>query len=202
MIAGALLNRAFALGSLERYDEEIAGYDTAIEYIGQQDKADGRTSIALAFKALRLAETGYPEEALAASASLEREFGDAEEDWGRAVAWIGLAARAVALAFRQEAGWISACRTTYARFPADRKFMTGMMIRLVLNLVAVGAREEELAEVLAEDRGKTRSIAPLVVALSRRCGEPVRAPAEVLEVAADIRKALDEKSAKGILRAF
>ena len=202
VIAGALLNRAFALGSLERYDEEIAGYDTAIEYIGRHDQADGRTSIALAFRALRLAETGYPEEALAASVSLEREFGDAEEDWSRAVAWLGLAARAAALALRREAGWIGAFRTAYARLPADRKFMTGMMIRLVLNLVALGAREEELAEVLAEDRAKSRAIAPLVVALSGRCGEPVRAPAEVLEVAADIRKALDEKSAKGILRAF
>ena len=202
VMGGALLDRAFVLGSLERFEEEIASYDTAIEYMGQQEKSGGRTSMALAFKALRLAELGHTEEALAASAVLDRDFGDAEEDWCRMVAWIGLAARAVALTFHGEAGSISAFRTAYARFPAGSEFMTGLMIRLVLNLVAVGAHKGELAEVLMEDRKKARSIAPLVAALSERLGVPVRAPAEIVEVAADIGKALDEKSAKGILWAF
>ena len=202
VIGSALLNRAFVLGSLRKFEEEITNYDTVMDYIGQQEKSGYVSSVALAFKALRLAELGRTEEALAASAFLERDFGQYNEDWGRMLAWLGLAARAVAQTVLRDAAANSAFRAAFACFPAGNEIMTRLMIRLVLNLVAVGAREEELAEVLKEDRKKSRSIAPLVVALNARIGEPVRAPAEVLEVAADIQRALDEKSAKGILRAF
>ena len=133
---------------------------------------------------------------------MERDFGQSDKDWDLLPAWLGLAARAVARTVLRDASATNAFRTAFAGFPVGNEFMTGLMIRLVLNLVAVGAREEELVEVLKEDRRKSQSIAPLIAALSARVGETVRAPAEVLEVAADIRKTLDEKSAKGILRAF
>ena len=202
LIAGALLNRAVLLGSLKKFEAEIAGYDTVIDYAGQQEKSAYVSSVALAFKALRLAELGRTEEALTASAVLERDFGQSDKDWDLLPAWLGLAARAVAQTILRDASATAAFRAAFACFPADNEIMTRLMIRLVLNLVAVGAREEELAEVLKEDRRKSRSIAPLVAALRARAGEPVRGPAEVLEVAADIRKALDEKSARGILRPF
>lgn len=202
LVGGALLNRAFVLGSLEKFEEEIASYDAVIDYVEQQGKSGDVSSVALAFKALRLAELGRTEEALVASVILEQSFGPSKEDSSRMLAWLGVAARAVALTVRRDVGSIGAFRDAYARWPAGYAIMTSLMIRLVLNLVAVGAREEELAEVLAGDKKKTRSIAPLVMALSERLGESVRAPAEVMEVAADIRKALDDKSAKGILRAF
>ena len=202
VIGGALLNRAFVLGSLKKFEEEIADYDTVIDYVGQQEKSGYVSRVALAFKALRLAELGRTEDALAASDVLERDFGQSNEDWGVMLAWIGLAARAVARTVLRDASATSAFRAAFACFPAGNEVMTRLMIRLVLNLVAVGAREKELAEVLKEDRRKSQSIAPLVAALSARVGEPVRGPAEVLEVAADIRKALDENSDKGILRAF
>ena len=202
LVGNTLLNRAFLLGGLRKFEEEIANYDTVLDYAGEQEKPSDVSNFALAFKCLRLAELGRTEEALAGSAVLVRDFGGADEDWGRALEWIGLAARAVALTVRREENSISAFRAAYTRLPAGNEVMTRLMIRLVVNLVAVGAREEELAEVLASDRNKARSIAPLVAALSERRGGIVRAPAEVLEVAADIRKTLDEKSAKGILRAF
>ena len=198
LVVNALLNRAFLLGSLQKFEEEIANYDTVLDYAGQQAKPSDVSNVARAFKCLRLAELGRAEEALAGSAVLARDFAGIEEDWGRALEWIGLAASAVALTVQGHAGSIDAFRAAYARFPAGNEVMTRLMIRLAMNLVAVGAREEQLAEVLADDRTKSRAIAPLVAALSERRGETVRAPAEVLEVAADIRKTLDEKSAKGI----
>ena len=202
VIGGALLNRAFVLGNLRRYEEEITAYDAVIDYVGQQQTSGYVSSAALAFKAWRLAELGRTEEALAGSTVLEQEFGQSDEGWGLLLAWLGLAARAIARTVRRDAAATSAFRAAFARFPADSEVMTRLMVRLVLNLVAVGAREEELVEILKEDRKKSRAIAPLVAALSTRAGESVRAPAEVLEVAADIRKALDEMSAKGKLWAF
>ena len=64
------------------------------------------------------------------------------------------------------------------------------------------APEDEFAVVLIGNKSKSSDIAPLVVALRERGGESVRAPAEVLEVAADIKKTLEEKSVKGILKAY
>ncbi len=201
-VGGALLNRAFMLGSLDKFEEEIASYDVVIDYVEQQGKSGDVSVVALAFKALRLAELGRTEEALASSVVLEQKFGTSSEVSYPMLAWLGVAARAVALTVRRDVGAIGAFRAAYARFPTGYAIMTSLMIRLVLNLVAVGAREEDLLEVLVEDRGKSPSIAPLVAALSERLGESIRAPAEVMEVAADIRKALDEKSAKGILKGF
>ena len=202
LVGGALLNRAFLLGSLGKFEEEVANYDTVIEYAGQENESADLPGIALAFKSLRLAELGRTEQALVGSAVLEQEFGQSSEASYGMLAWLGVAARAVALSVRRDREAVDAFRAAYARFPAGYEIMTSLMIRLVLNLVAVGAREDELAEVLANDSNKARYIAPLVAALNQRRGETVRAPAEVLEVAADIRKALDEKSAKGVLRAF
>ena len=202
LVVNALLSRAFLLGGLQKFEEEIANYDTILDYSGQQEKPSDVSNVALAFKCLRLAELGRAEEALAGSAVLAHNFAGIENNWDRALEWIGLAARAVALTVQRHSGSIDAFRAAYARFPAGNEVTTRLMIRLVMNLVAVGAREEQLAEVLADDRRKSRAIAPLVVALRERRGETVRAPAEVREVAADIRKTLDEKSAKGILSAF
>ena len=62
--------------------------------------------------------------------------------------------------------------------------------------------ESDLAKILLNDKVKSGAIAPLVAALCKRTGETFRAPAEVLDVAADIQKDLEDKSAKGVLVAF
>ena len=201
-VGGALLNRAFLLGSLDDFEGEIASYDAVIDHAGQDEKLVGQSGMALAFKALRLAEVRRTEEALVASDVLERQFRNFSEDWCVMLEWMGVAARAIALAVRQDAAWIGAFSAAYALFPTGDEVTTRIMIRVVLNLVAVGAREDELAVVLIGNKSKSRDIAPLVVALRERGGESVRAPAEVLEVAADIKKTLEEKSVKGILKAY
>ena len=201
-IVGALLNQAFSQGGLRDFEGEIASYDTVIERLGNSDIHEDRAGIALAFKALRLAEIGRVEEALTASAELERRFGASDEEWSIWLVWMGMAARAIALTVRRDAAALDAFRTAYAIFPTDNEVTMRGMIRVVLNLVAVGARESDLAKTLLNDKVKSRAIAPLVAALCEHIGETVRAPAEVLDVAADIRKDLEEKSVKGVLVAF
>ena len=65
--------------------------------------------------------------------------------------------------------------------------------RLVSNLVAAGASEVELVAVLSTDPIKSAALTPLIVALRERQGETVRAPAEVREVAADVRERIEER---------
>ena len=202
IISGALMGQAFAQAGLGDFEGEIESYNRVIERADGSDAAEEKASAALTLKALRLAEIGRTEEALIASDELERRFGTLREVQGTWVAWMGMVARAIALTVRQDATAIDTFRMAYARFPTGNEIATRLMIRVVLNLIAVGARESELAEILASDIAKSRSIAPLVVALRQRVGEIVRAPPEVLEVAADIRKILEEKSVKGILIAI
>ena len=64
-------------------------------------------------------------------------------------------------------------------------------------LIATGASTHELVEILSSDKAKSDALAPLIVALRQRTGEEVRAPVEVLEVAADIRERIEARAAKG-----
>ena len=66
--------------------------------------------------------------------------------------------------------------------------------------VAAGASERDLVEILSSDSEKAGALQPLVVALRQRTGEAVRAPGEVLEVAADIREQIQAKVDAASLR--
>lgn len=80
----------------------------------------------------------------------------------------------------------AAFRSAYAAFAPDDGAKLRMMIELVPDLIAVGVSERDLVEILSSDQEKSAKLAPLVVALRQHMGEEVRAPIEVLEVAADI----------------
>ena len=97
---------------------------------------------------------------------------------------------------------MDAFRLAYASFPPHHEIAMGEMLRLVPELIAAGASELELVEVLAGDDGKSEALLPMIIALRQRAGETVRAPAEVLQVAADLRKSIEERIAKGIMPGF
>lgn len=95
--------------------------------------------------------------------------------------------RAKALIVRRDPSAATAAfRSAYAAFAPDDEAKLRMMIELVPNLIAVGVSERDLVKILSSDQEKSAKLAPLVVALRQRMGEEVRAPIEVLEVAADI----------------
>ena len=76
------------------------------------------------------------------------------------------------------------------------------MIRLVLNLLALGVPGRDLIGALAIEPDASNALAPLTTALRLHFGESVRAPAEVMQVAADIRARIDTYAAKGSLTPF
>lgn len=93
---------------------------------------------------------------------------------------------------------LTAFRSAYAVFPLNDMVVLNEMLRLVLNLIAAGASEYDLVEILASDGTKSEALASLIVALRQRGGETVRAPAEVLEVAADVHERIEEAIAEGL----
>ena len=198
----AFMNRAFAQGGMGDFEGEISSYDAVIERTSEDETVEHKWGIAVACKAMRLAEIGRTDDALKMSAALEQTFGASQKEWRAVLAWMGMSARAIALTVRRDSAWMEAFQDAYERFPAGNEFTTRVMIRIVLNLVALGAQERDLVELLANDKAKCRTIAPLVVALRERTGQAVRVPAEVRAVASDIRNTLEEKSEKGILTAY
>ena len=84
-------------------------------------------------------------------------------------------------------------RTMYAALISHQQELVRLLLACVPDLIAIGNSERELLETLSSDRKKADTVIPLVVALRQRAGESVRAPAEVLEVAADIGKQIDAK---------
>ena len=67
--------------------------------------------------------------------------------------------------------------------PTIRKFK---ITALLIDLAATREQRRDLLDVLSTDDEKSAALAPFVIALRMALGEPVRAPAELMEVAQDI----------------
>ena len=88
---------------------------------------------------------------------------------------------------------LEAFRAAYDAFRIGKRTMLREMLELAVELIVFGVSDRELAEVLSSDRERADALAPLVVALRKRAGEPVRAPVEVIEVADDIIREIEAK---------
>ena len=205
----ARMNRAFACGAIGNFDEEIASYDEQIARFDSNDAPAEKSAalIALAHKSRRLAELGMADDALRSCADYLRRIEESTEDrptetqtW---MEWHGKCSQALALMAAGESdSAMEAFRAAYSLFQPHLEMAMGEMLRLVPELIAAGASEHDLVGVLTRDDGKSALLRPLVVALRQRTGETVRAPAEVLQVAADLRKSIEERIATGVMPGF
>ena len=87
-------------------------------------------------------------------------------------------------------------RALYAMFDNGQEAALSDLHRLIVDLAAAGVSPDGLADELAADRDKSQALWPLVVALRRRAGQPVRAPVEVMDVADDISRQIEELTAQ------
>ena len=92
---------------------------------------------------------------------------------------------------------MDAFRSAYAAFLPNNEITMHEILRLVPELITTGVSAYDLIEILSSDKAKSDALVPLIVALRLHTGEEVRAPTEVLEVAADIRERIEAKAAKG-----
>ena len=76
----------------------------------------------------------------------------------------------------------------------DNKAMLEALLAHVLDLIAQGAASGDVARILSSNPQVAAALQPLVVALRQLAGEAVRAPAEVMEVAVDIRNVIESRA--------
>ena len=199
-IAQALVHKGFAQGQLGDAEAAIKTCDEVVERYGADEAPRLRSQVAwvLLCKSLTQRAAGRPEGALRACEELERQLDTLAPDDALRFRWQTAWVRTDALLAmgRREAA-VDAFRTAYHLFDPENEEMTGEVLGTVPRVIAAGFPERDLVGVLAEDRGKADALAPLLVALRQRIGESVRAPAEVLEVAGDIRRRIDETEAAG-----
>ena len=190
-IAKALVNKGGTHGQLGDAQEELAIYDEIIERFGNSDVPELQIQVAksLANKAEAKIRTGGLEEALRTCDEFERRIraltGNETAAFERRARWLRTEAL---LVLKKRSDAMGEFRSVYAMFLPNEDSMVREMLGHVPNLVAAGAYESDLVEVLSGDKEKADALLPLIVALRQHAGETVRAPAEVLEVATDIRR--------------
>ena len=195
-VAKALFVRGITHGQRGETEQELAAYDAVVERFGNSDAPDLQQTVAstLVAKGDRQIDIGRTQEALRTSDELERRYGAVADDASVAFElWRAKWMRTHALIVQEghQAG-LSALRSVCAMFVVNNAPMLREMLARVPTLIAAGAAAGDVVEILSADRKTAAAVAPLIVALRQMAGESVRASAEVLEVAADVRKRIEE----------
>ena len=193
LVAMVLVNKGFALQKLNDAEGEIAAYNEVIKHFSDDQV---QVAIALSSKGMREAEMGRAVEALQTCKELEKKLDTLPKDGKAWIRWRAMGVQALALMVKKKRRVaMDAFRSAYAAFPPNNGVTMHEMQRIVPELIAKGASERELVEILSSDKEKSGALIPLIVALRQRAGEEFRAPVEVLEVAKDINKDIDAKMA-------
>ena len=195
-IAGALIDKGRTKKELGDAEGAIASWDDMVERYGDSDVSDLQRFVigALVDKGRCQAELGRADEALKVCRQLEKRVRALHGNGSGQFAWPAMCIRAMALMIRSESvAAMEVFCSVYAAVPPDNEVGLNWMLWIVPNLVAAGASERELVAILLSEPLKSSALAPLIVALRERQGETVRAPAEVCEVAADVRERIEER---------
>lgn len=195
-VAKAMVNKGVTHGQRGESDAELAAYDAVVDRFGGSDAPDIRQVVASALvaKGYRQVKIGRAEEALRTSDELERRYSGFTDDASVAFElWRAKWMRTHALIVQGEhQAALSALRSVCAMFVVDNAPMLREILARVPTLIAVGAAVRDVIEILSADGKTADAVAPLVVALRQLAGESVRASTEVPEVAADVRKRIEE----------
>ena len=201
-ILSALMSKAFAHRRLGESEEEIRSYDAVIARFDSPDAPGFRSdvAVALAYRCMAQAKIGLAEQALAGCERLQdvirslASAGDPTEvPWADWLRWRAQGARALALAVqRNHRASMDSLQAAYTAFIPDNETTMREMLDLASGLIAAGTPPADLLDVLSSDTGRAADLRPLLVALHKRAGNPVRAPREVEEVAADVGQRFDD----------
>ena len=199
-VARALIAKGFALEQLGENKAAIAIYDDVFERFGETDAHEIQVQVAIALisKTGTQIQSGQSGGSLHTCDELDRRLDVLPHKEKAIFTWRINWLRTKALLIQQQyPDAMEVFQSVYAAFDPDAETMVLEMLAGVSDLIANGASESDLVDILSRDREKADTITPLVVALRQRTGETVRAPSEVLEVATDIRIMLEARVNSG-----
>ncbi len=196
-VAAAFVHKGDALAKLGDYKAAIALYDEFVVRFGTSSAWDMQMWVAQALsdKSKYLIRLKNVHKALEICEELEQRLGKYLSDKeGNIFRWRVMCLRTEALQLLGETqSALEAFRLAYTAFIPDNEIIMQEMISIVPDLIASGLSEYDLVNILSSNSAKSAALQPLVLALRQNAGESVRAPAEMLEVAEDIRNQINEK---------
>ena len=199
-VALALLGKGIACGQLGEAASAMSSYDEIAARFGTSENPRlwKFAAKALLNKGREQFKSGRNADAIETCDNLKASFGDVPDPNGVPFGWQADWTRAVALtALGRTAGVMDALRSLASGFIPESQPMVEAMLTHVPELIAQGVHPGDMAQVMSRDPRKTSALLPLVVALRQLVGETVRAPAEVMEVAADILELMGAKGPSG-----
>ncbi len=201
-VTAMLVHKGDVLGQLGDIEAAIAAYEEVLKRFGDSSDLNIQWWVAAALvnKSMKQTQSGRPDEALQTCEELERRLGtfltgEQEVEFR----WRVKYTQAMALLPKEKhRAAMDAFTSAYNIFRPDNDKMMPEMLWVVPDLITSGASAHELVKILTSDEAKSGALEPLIFALRQYAGEAVRAPAEVLEVASDILKRIEEKAAQGV----
>ena len=204
LVAIAMFNKGTALGRAGDAEARIAAYDDVVTQFGSSEAPELQEEVARSFlfKASTQYAVGEMDSALSTCDEIDRwldsvaDKGAPDGGWWTMAKGTAAGVRAAALAVhgRRQAA-IEALRSAYAMSEPGDNLTMKLLVLSAIELAAGGASPGDMVDALARDRAKAGALAPLLVALRRRAGGTVRVPTEMLEVADDIDKKIEERKA-------
>ena len=194
-VAGAMAWIGRTLRKSGDLEAAIATCDETIKRFGTSENPMLRQWVALATidKAEMLIEMGRTQDALRTCDEFESRLRNLDHKRKRELTWQARQVWTRALLAEQDLpAATEKFRSLHAAFVPDDDTMVREALELILELIARGASAHELLDILSSDAAKATALTPLVVALRQHAGETVREPDEILQVAADIRKRIQE----------
>ena len=177
-------------------DSAVSTYEEVVERFGTMEEPELQkwVVIALVGKTELLTEMGRTEDALDTYAKLKRRLSVLNVEEKNVIAGIAMCVGARMLMARNDLrAAIESFRLLYDVFdPIDETMMREVVI-LAIELASAGVAARDLVEILSSDSVCEAALTPLLVALRQEAGESVRAPDEILDVAADIRESIQKK---------
>ncbi len=195
VVARAMNNKGASLALMGDVSATIATSDALVDRFGSSQVPEMQAEVATALfrKGMTQIRIGRADEALLAANELDHRRKVVGHDIGVSFDW---KARYIRMSAELSQGSLRAAVdafcSLYAAFAPENETMIPELVEAVAMAVTAGVPERELVEVLRSEPQQVARVAPLSIALRQRDGETVRAPAEMLEVAADVRKRIDE----------
>lgn len=195
-IVRAMLNKGQTRGHQGEYHKAIAIFEYMVKRFGKVETKDVQTNIARALNAMAVYQITLKrfDDALRTCDEADRRLKDGESE-NRKEKTVSYWIRMKTLYHKSDLdAALTLFQSIYTEFDPENEDSMAMMQSGVTSLVAAGTSERTILEILESNEQKARALTPLIVALRLRLGEKVRAPVEVMEVAEDILREIDEES--------
>ncbi len=193
-VAWAMLFKGYTLEELNDSETSITTYDEIIERFADAPDMQWQVASATINKAKLQMKTHRLEDALHTCEDFQRKTSVLGSDENAEFAWQEMCVRTLVLtAQKKHSDAMNVFGIVYDKFMPNNEMMVRKMLNFVQDMIVIGFPVQKLVDILSSNEKKSAALEPLIVALRQHGGEPVRAPLEILEVAADIRKQIKEK---------